>query len=136
MVHFMCIICAFNFINYYFIWIIYVIRIERNMNTIQKAEYGFYIKQKDNKIHTYIPYDCPIYDKKEGKCSECEFFKGLNPRVLKEGRCGVRIYAKPIEHFRVEQKCPKKEIEHGECYRCANFLGFNNNNMFFCRGMS
>ena len=97
-------------------------------------EYRFYVKL--DPIVLQDKFQCPLYNTKSGKCYICEFFNGLNVRLFREGRCGLKAKLRNVEYFRVEKHCPKpsKKNLKGDCLRCEDFLGFSNEG-FYCKSI-
>lgn len=95
-------------------------------------EYAMFVVVEGNNIALQILTDCPLHDLHGGKCSSCSLFKGLNPKIFREGRCGVAQFYKPIDEFRYRRTCPNPNSNGGDCHGCEHCLGFADNRGFYC----
>jgi hypothetical protein len=116
-------------------WTFLILKVSFDQRGVNmSSEYPTFIIMEGSKVSLNILTDCPLYDKQGGLCSACSFYRGLNLRVVREGKCGVAIHFKPIEEFRSRRSCPDlQERNNGaDCHHCEHFLGFADNRGFYC----
>lgn len=93
-----------------------------------------YVTLSEGPVRLHTLTDCPLYEIKKGLCFQCNYYLGLNTSIFREGRCGVNKIHRKINDFCNRTTCPdEKQKEKGaNCNQCQSFLGFKNNEVFYC----